>query len=121
MERFSSNFWHISIFFSLSLSQERITSLTANFVEFRGRDGKLLGAHYICPMQIRLKTSLSCGLRLQHTFSASSFRYRIKDNVVLLKTITAIQMMALEMMVFPAHVLIQNQLMFEFSVKSLLC
>ena len=54
VEKFSSNFWHISVFFFLSLSQERITSLTANFVEFRGRDGILLGAHCICPMQISL-------------------------------------------------------------------
>ena len=61
VEWFSTNLRRISIFFFLSLSHERIKSLTENFVEFRGRDGKLLGAHCICPMQIRLKTSLSCG------------------------------------------------------------
>ena len=45
-------------FLFLVTGKGRIKSLTANFVEFRGRDGKLLGAHYVCPMQIRLKTSL---------------------------------------------------------------
>ena len=53
------------------------------------RDGKLLGAHYICPMQIRLKTSLRPSSTTYFLSLFVSLPHQ-SDNVVLLKTSTCI-------------------------------